>query len=106
MSLHSWSQEESNNLIPQQPWNKDECLAKGGEWAFYNMGQFYFCALNTTDNGKACSDSNQCQGDCLPTNRLAKSGEKSSGMCAAMFPMPDGCHMYLVKGKVVAEPCI
>jgi hypothetical protein len=102
----SWAQEVKKNTILQRPWNKGECVAKGGKWVYFDIGQFYFCALNTTDEGKLCSDNDQCQGDCLPLIQSANEGESSKGQCATMFPMPGGCPKYIIKGKVVTEPCI
>lgn len=106
LASYTWAEENIESFENVRPENKEECLSRGGKWVYFEFGLFYFCALNTTDTGKICSDNNQCQGDCLPINELAESGENSQGQCAATYPMPGGCPKYLIKGKVVTEPCI
>lgn len=87
---------------PAPPVTERACKAKGGRWILYPMLQFYFCALDTTDAGKACADDSECQGDCMPAER--PSGPPD--MCARTLPFPGGCVEHLVNGKIVKEPCI
>jgi hypothetical protein len=87
---------------PIRPESESDCLAKGGKWILYPMGQFYFCAVNTRDGGKVCTDDSQCQGDCEPVSN----DHKSLGRCAPTLPMPGGCPRHMEKGKIISEPCI
>jgi hypothetical protein len=87
---------------PERPARKAECISKGGKWILYPMGRFYFCAINTSDAGKVCSDDSQCQGDCEPVSN----DSKSLGRCAPTLPMPGGCPRHMEKGKIISEPCI
>jgi hypothetical protein len=87
---------------PERPETKQACAARGGKWILYPMGQFYFCAIKTSDANKACSDDGECQGDCIPAERKAK----LPGICAPTLPFPGGCPEHLVNGKLVLEPCI
>jgi hypothetical protein len=87
---------------PERPETKRACLARGGKWILYPMGQFYFCALDTSDANKPCSDDRECQGDCIPAERRAE----LPGICSPTFPMPGGCPTHLVNGKIIVEPCI
>jgi len=87
---------------PKHPDTKQECVEKGGKWILYPMGQFYFCAVKTTDKGKACSDDSECQGDCIPAERK----DKSPGICSPTLPMPGGCPKHMINGKIISEPCI
>ena len=91
---------------PERPTTQKTCTSKGGNWIFFPMGRFYFCAMKTTDGGNSCSDNGQCQGECEPIERRAKDGVHTSGQCAISLPVPGGCHSYLIHGKVVHDPCI
>jgi len=87
---------------PESPKTKADCISKRGKWIVYPMGQFYFCAVNTNDAGKICSDDSQCQGDCEPVSN----DSKLLGRCAPTLPMPGGCPRHMEKGKIISEPCI
>lgn len=87
---------------PIRPESETDCLAKSGKWILFPMGRFYFCAVNTSDGGKVCSDDSQCQGDCEPVSNDGK----SLGRCAPTLPMPGGCPRHMEKGKIISEPCI
>jgi hypothetical protein len=87
---------------PERPETKQACIVKGGKWILFPMGQFYFCAIKTSDANKACSDDSECQGDCIPAERKAK----LPGICAPTLPFPGGCPEHLVNGKVISEACI
>lgn len=51
---------------PPLPKTEAACVAKGGEWILagpQNVARY--CFLKTTDGGKACKTSNQCQSECV-----------------------------------------
>ena len=87
---------------PEKPATRQACIAKKGKWILFPMGQFHFCAIQTSDAGKACSDDSECQGDCVPAKREAR----LPGVCAPESGVPGGCPKHLVNGTIIAEPCI
>ena len=89
-------------IKPEHPWTKQACNAKGGQWEWFPIGRFYFCAIKTSDAGKACSDDSECQGDCIPAER----GSKLPGVCEPVAGVPGGCPEHLVHGTIISEPCI
>jgi hypothetical protein len=64
-------------LLPQDPLEKNlsrlprsasACEQSGGVWTQFgdgNGGFGFFCRLKTTDAGKECASTSQCQGVCL-----------------------------------------
>ncbi|WBS00378.1 hypothetical protein OU994_18910 [Pseudoduganella sp. SL102] len=72
----------------------------------YPLGPFHFCAVKTSDRGKACADDRECQGDCVPVEGPSVRPGARPGVCAPALPMPGGCPRHLVDGKLVEDPCI
>ena len=67
------------------PQTEAGCAARGGNWRTLGLaypGKPKVCDLKTTDSGKVCSDSNQCQGSCVAPAGAA-SGIKTVGSCSA-----------------------
>ena len=91
---------------PERPASKEQCLSHGGKWNYFQMGQFYFCEVKTTDGGASCLDNSECQGDCEPIDNMALHGSYARGQCANWLPVPGGCPSHVDHGKVVREPCI
>jgi len=100
--LSSSASESKTAQKPKQPESKRQCTERGGKWILFPMGQFYFCAVETSDSGKACSAVRECQGDCTPV----KSKAAKPGICAPTLPMPSGCSEHIIGGKIISEPCI
>lgn len=79
---------------PPIPKTEAECVARGGEWIFQgpqNVGKV--CMLRTTDGGKSCKKSSQCQSECV---------EKDGGsVCAEWF---DGC--FAPTGRDTVTQCV
>ena len=70
---------------PAVPQTAAECGAQGGNWT--TLGLSYpakpkVCDLKTTDSGKVCSDSSECQGSCIAPKGAAR-GIKAMGTCSA-----------------------
>jgi hypothetical protein len=60
------------------------------------------CVIKTSDAGKICSDSLQCQGLCLARDHSFPSTKKTEGQCAPMVPDPSyGCISLLKNGAQV-----
>jgi len=66
-------------VVPQA---EGGCVSAGGRWGpmgvFRNVG----CDIKTTDAGKTCSDSSQCQASCLGP-KGSKAGDHVVGSCSA-----------------------
>lgn len=70
---------------PSIPQTESECSAHGGHWTTLGLqysGKPKGCDLETTDSGKLCSDSSECQGSCVAPEGVA-AGLETSGTCSA-----------------------
>lgn len=55
----------SETRAPPKPTTRDACIAAGGDWDdLSGRGHITGCNLPTSDGGKACTDSGQCEGVC------------------------------------------
>ncbi|WP_292052528.1 hypothetical protein [Brevundimonas sp. UBA5866] len=84
----------------------EACAAQGGTFKPVGRAQTMRCVLNYSDAGKICSDSSQCQGDCLAepaTTGSTTAGSATHGRCA---PTSDrfGCRTEIRNG--VAQPTL
>ena len=86
---------------------KAECLAQKGKWGWQGIphqeepDDFQgMCIRATTDAGKSCSNSAECQGLCIATATSAKSGR---GVCA-QSNFNAGCRSTVERG--VASPVV
>ena len=51
---------------PERPQSKDACEAQGGEWGeVFGATRKNWCRLPTTDAGKPCTNSSQCESFCV-----------------------------------------
>ena len=51
--------------LPPAPTTREACLASGGAWDdLVGRGHVHGCNLPTSDAGKACTDSKECDGAC------------------------------------------
>jgi hypothetical protein len=75
---------------PALPKSEAECLSRGGEWVFagpQNIAKY--CLLKTTDGGKACKSSSQCESECVE--------HETGNACADHF---SGCFHPTGRGTV------
>jgi hypothetical protein len=86
------------------PKDKAGCEAKGGTWGKLGPHPSEECNLPTSDAGKSCSGSNECEGVCLtdltPDQlRQGMSGKmfQTKGKCSAVIKI-FGCHGYVYRG--------
>jgi len=62
------------------PRNKDGCVAAGGDWILAGPQMVvWYCALRTSDGGKVCVTSRECQGECVETVRGNVCASEASG---------------------------
>ena len=83
------------------------CEAKGGQWGRIGLSPVLRCNLPTSDAGKECSDSDECEGVCMvelstDDGARAKRGEiiYANGKCSA-WEITVGCHALVQDGIVV-----
>ena len=57
--------EPKEKIVIEIPKTQEECLAKGGKWKAVGIFPNPICNLPTTDGGKECASSNDCEGSCL-----------------------------------------
>jgi hypothetical protein len=86
------------------PKTKEECIQKGGVWKRPGPRPTEECNLPTTDAGKVCSGSNECEGVCLAEIssdqlRRGMSGKmfKTQGKCSEVIKV-FGCRAYVYRG--------
>ncbi|WP_133125672.1 hypothetical protein [Xanthomonas prunicola] len=69
---------------PMVPQTESECTAKGGAWTTLGLpapDKPKVCDLKAADSGRRCTDSIQCEGECLapPSARV---GARAHGRCS------------------------
>lgn len=85
------------------PTDKDSCEAKGGKWEQVdNPSSMPACNLPTTDSGKICTDSSQCESYCQAPSGAA-TGAKVSGTCFDFTKAT--CMKEIKNGLADAEWC-
>ena len=65
-----------------EPSAEQECLSKGGRWegTIQELGRLTGCSLPTSDGGKPCNDSKQCESVCVQCKCYAWSQYKGCGI--------------------------
>ncbi|PWQ96069.1 hypothetical protein [Leucothrix pacifica] len=81
------------------------CIAKGGEWRRMGRIQQLSCVLPTSDAGKACTDSSQCEVSCLVSKPGVEAGTATVGQCNSSTDI-FGCNMRVIDGKADGMLCI
>ncbi|ASR43907.1 hypothetical protein BEN78_11505 [Xanthomonas citri pv. mangiferaeindicae] len=76
--------------------NESDCLQRGGEWKQLGRAPVPQCLLQTVDAGKACTDSQQCQGQCLAPEGTVDSA-RVQGQCS-VDTNPFGCQQRVRDG--------
>lgn len=83
--------------------NERDCLREGGQWTQLGRAPVKQCLRQTTDAGKACSDSDQCQGQCMaPAGSV--DGTEVGGSCS-VDTNPFGCQQR-VRGGMASTICV
>ncbi|MBI2430887.1 MAG: hypothetical protein HYV39_02650 [Candidatus Levybacteria bacterium] len=81
------------------PKTKEACLKQGGKWGRIGISEFEKCNLKTSDKGKACTDSSQCESSCIGESFSSRSGKCSS------WRITVGCYYFVNNGKVDGLLC-
>ncbi len=79
--------------------NKAKCEAKGGLWGgtVSGRGRTPGCNLPTSDAGKPCTNDSQCQGSCVPKERMTP-----PCVCDRWMSQPKGFQMWCTDKGVQA----
>lgn len=80
---------------------KDEeaCLKKGGTWGRLGLSLKEECNLPTSDGGKKCTDSSECDGSCIGEREGVTSGKCSDRTIVK------GCYPFVENGKASGILC-
>jgi hypothetical protein len=57
--------ERAPNDPPPRPTSKEACDACQGLWGVHGVEEVETCICKTNDEGRECTDGNDCQGECL-----------------------------------------
>lgn len=110
---------ESLNFISQpavrDTSTKQTCEAVGGRWGRHGELVEEFCILPSSDKGKYCTDSDQCEGDCIaeltPEERRKLIDEfgkhilPKTGKCS-QWQQTFGCYPFVENGVVDGILCL
>ena len=91
--LASGPQKLDKEKLPPLPNNKTDCEATGGSWGLFSGGPEESCFLRTTDAGRPCTNSDQCEGACEADQEGA-----TTGACTKRRPVMGGCHAFVENG--------
>jgi hypothetical protein len=100
------------------PRNQEDCDKQGGRWARHGMFPRKSCNPKTSDSGRVCTSSNQCQGVCVTGLKAShqqpsqerdqaedsvKESEafiKHTGTCTP-YRFWYGCHRQVHEGEII-----
>lgn len=80
---------------------RTECRAGGGQWRPAGSIGYVSCELPTADAGKACSDSSECQNECIYAGPLPPPASGVTGACSASTAKR-ACAPMVTKGEVLS----
>ncbi|WP_101925048.1 hypothetical protein [Luteimonas rhizosphaerae] len=83
--------------------NEAECVRVGGEWTQLGRAPVKQCLRQTTDAGKACTTSEQCEGLCVAPEGTTD-GATVGGTCS-VTTNPFGCQQRVHDG-VATTLCV
>jgi len=94
------------------PKTGEACSEQGGKWAVFGEKDEKRCSLLTTDNNSLCSDSSQCQGDCVTRldTRMTYAIEHRQkiliqGRCSK-WTLNNGCYAFVKTSYVKSVDCV
>ena len=93
--------------------DKESCESLGGNWGPIGLFPEEVCVLPTSDGGKICTDSSECEAKCAASlteeqyNSLmtAYTLIQTTGFCTA-WKTSVGCNAYVVNGTVSQVLCV
>ena len=101
---------------PKALLTQEACEAAGGEWGTFGLVPKERCNRHTSDAGKVCNDSSECESECiaqLSENEKREVNEKAAkgqaiakqGKCSKLG-INVGCHAFVHKGQVPGIVCV
>ena len=94
------------------PGDKNSCEEIGGYWETISFSGNGYCNKMTTDAGKECIDSDECEGHCITTfsdDDVQKIHEnvytKATGTCSDTLILT-GCHGIVEDHRLAVTLCI
>lgn len=102
--------------VVEFPKTQEDCLAKNGKWKAVGIYPNPICNIPTTDGGKECASSNDCEGSCLAVDLTEDQksslmrgpegiGMKVKGECTKWM-RNFGCIGFVEDGKVDKFLCL
>lgn len=103
----------NNSSNSSYPADKDSCESQGGQWGPVGLSPKEICVMPTTDAGKVCSDSRDCQSACVANLSVADYNNlvkyhipiHTTGRCTA-WKVGVGCNAYVENGVVNGILCV
>ena len=84
----------------------EACMAKGGMVERRGMMQTELCVVPYADAGKACTDSDQCQAQCIAEGAVGTPpGETTAGICQRDDQL-FGCFGVVEDGRIENGICL
>ena len=98
-SLGASKEECRKTILFQLPETREACREQGGAWGRIGARPVEQCNLRTSDSGKACTDSSQCESACI-----GESISSTVGKCSE-WRITVGCRAILQNGRVPGILC-
>jgi hypothetical protein len=94
---------------PQEPApiaDEASCKTAGGDWRPICRMQNLACVITYADAGKACTDGDDCTGNCIVKDgAMGAAGQPVTGVCSTNSD-PCGCRTMVEDGKATATLCV
>jgi hypothetical protein len=90
---------------PADAMTKEECEAEGGTLQVAGLLNKEYCIIPYKDAGKACTDDDECEGQCWATDEPPGADGIQHGTCQPTN-MPFGCNRNVVKGEALPVLCV
>lgn len=84
------------------PKDAPTCIAMGGDWGKWGPSERQLCTLRTSDAGKPCTSSSQCEMRCVAndSSSLFATGDSAKGHCFGSTTMSGFSGDIIEDGKV------
>ena len=103
----------ATNITAQFPTDQASCESVGGIWGVFDLTDTERCILPTSDAGKICTDSSQCEGPCIANITQEQYSAlietqvpiSATGYCSSWMTSA-GCNAYVEDGMVNGIFCV
>lgn len=87
-----------------QAGSENECRVVGGSWERRGMMNVLICAVPTSDAGKPCRDTSDCQSFCVAPAG-APAGKRVTGSCSGSYETLGSCISRVCLGRAEIGVC-